>query len=309
MPIDRDQVVILIPTLNEAPTIGDLIQEFKARGFPHILVMDGNSRDDTVKIARGLGADVMVQTRRGKGNAIIEALNAIDKPYILMLDGDGTYSPEDADAMLEPLFKGDDHVIGNRLLEKNRDAFSTLNYHGNLWLNKIFKVAHGVFLSDILSGYRGFTRESVSQMHLTEEGFEIETEIAAEAVRSDLKVRVVPVSYGVRPGTATKLDPLHDGIKIATTIWRLARMNNPLFYFGLIGVILMIVGVITGIYVLADWFRQIEHLPLTVLTVLFISVGFQVFMFGVISDMILAYHRDVIHEIQRISNNNGRKER
>lgn len=300
MSIDKDQVVILIPTLNEAPTVGGIINTFQKLGYQKILVIDGNSRDGTITIAKKTGAQVMVQSGRGKGNAIIEALEAIQSPYILMLDGDGTYSPHDAKAMLEPLFEGYDQVIGNRLLDNNRKAFSRLNYLGNQWLNKLFKVAHGIFLSDILSGYRGFSLEAARQMHLTEEGFEIETEMAAEAIRNGQKVKVVPVSYVVRPGTATKLDPFHDGIKIGSTIWRLAKMNNPLVYFGLIGVILMLAGFITGAYVLFDWFRHIEHLPLTVLTVLFISVGFQVFMFGVISDMILAYHRDVIREIQRL---------
>ncbi|MDD1717079.1 MAG: TIGR04182 family glycosyltransferase, partial [Methanoregulaceae archaeon] len=124
-------------------------------------------------------------------------------------------------------------------------------------------------------------------------------EISVEAVRTNQKVSVVPVSYAVRPGTKTKLNPFHDGVKIASTIYRLARMNNPLFYFGLIGVIIMIGGFLTGLYVLSEWIRGIDHLPLAILTMLLIVIGFQIFMFGVISDMLLAYHREVIREIQQ----------
>ncbi len=298
MEIDKDSVCILIPTLNEAPTIGALVREFRDLGYTHILVIDGKSSDNTRDIASREGANVVIQSLKGKGNAMIEAFGLIEQPYILMMDGDGTYSPSDAARMLEPLPEGYDHVIGDRLTDQNRDAFSRLNFFGNQVLNRLFKAAHSYYLSDILSGYRAFTRHSLSMMQLKEEGFVIETEISSEAVRKGMKIKVVPIQYRKRPGTPTKLNPFHDGFKIAATIYRLARMNNPMFYFGLIGIIIMIIGILTGIYVLLEWFKGIDHLPLTVLTVLLIVVGFQVFMFGVISDMLLTYHREVIREIQ-----------
>jgi dolichol-phosphate hexosyltransferase len=300
MSIEKDQVCILIPTLNEAPTIRELINEFKAMGYSNIVVMDGNSRDATREIALESGAHVMVQSARGKGNALIEAFNTINSPYILMLDGDGTYSPRDAETMLAPLAEGYDQVLGNRLIPENQQAFSRLNLFGNQFINRLFKLAQGKYLSDILSGYRAFTSESIKQLHLKETGFEIETEISAEAVRNDHKIKIVPIRYFKRPGTNTKLNPFHDGLKITTTIYRLAKSNNPMFYFGLIGVIIMIAGIITGIYVLLEWVQGINHLPLTVLTVLLVVVGFQVFMFGVISDMLLGYHREVMYELQQI---------
>ncbi|MDD1712488.1 MAG: TIGR04182 family glycosyltransferase, partial [Methanoregulaceae archaeon] len=207
-------------------------------------------------------------------------------------------SPEDAERMLAPLGNGYDHVIGDRLITQNKPSFSRLNFYGNQILNKIFKLAHSRYLNDILSGYRAFRREAVAQMHLTESGFEIETEISVEAVRSRQQIAIIPISYAKRPGSVTKLNPFHDGFKIMTTIYRLARMNNPMFYFGLIGVIMIIGGVGIGIYVLLEWLQRIEHLPLTLLTVLLIVVGFEIFMFGVISDMLLAYHREMIQELQ-----------
>lgn len=300
MNIEKDEVCVLIPTLNEAPTIAELILEFVSHGFRNILVADGRSSDGTPEIARDTGAQVVTQTGKGKGNAIIEAFEAIDKPFILMLDGDGTYSAEDADRMLAPLGEGFDHVIGDRLIRENERAFSRLNFIGNQVLNRLFKVAHGRYLNDILSGYRAFRRDALTQMHLTESGFEIETEISVEAVRSGQKIAIVPISYAKRPGSVTKLNPLHDGFKITTTIYRLAKMNNPLFYFGLIGIIMMAGGFITGIYVILEWLRHVDHLPLTLFTVLLIVVGFEIFMFGIISDMLLAYHREVIRELQRL---------
>lgn len=300
MKIERGEVCIFIPTLNEAPTIGDLIGEFQEQGFEHILVMDGNSTDGTLDIARAAGATVSTQTGKGKGNAIIEAIEIINKPYVLMLDGDGTYSPEDADKMLDPLALGFDHVIGNRLVNPDEGAFTRLNLLGNQILNLMFKTAHGKDLRDILSGYRAFTIHSIRQMTLKETGFEIETEMAVEAVRNGQRVKVIPVRYLSRPGTDTKLDPFQDGVRIFSTIYRLAKMNNPIFYFGIIGLLISLTGGVTGIYVILEWLKNIEHLPLTILTVLLITIGFQIFMFGVISDMLLGFHRETINQIERL---------
>ncbi len=300
MNIERDEVCIFIPTLNEAPTISELVGEFRERGFRHILVMDGNSTDGTPEIARSAGAVVRTQTGKGKGNAIIEAVETIDEPYVLMLDGDGTYSPDDAERMLDPLGLGFDHVIGDRLANPEGGAFTRLNLLGNQILNLIFKIAHGRDLRDILSGYRAFTLRSIRQMTLKEAGFEIETEMAVEAVRHGQRITVVPVRYLARPGTVTKLNPLQDGARIFSTIYRLAKTNNPIFYFGIIGLFISLAGGVIGVYVVLEWLRNIEHLPLTILTVLLITIGFQIFMFGVISDMLLGFHRETTRQIEQL---------
>jgi dolichol-phosphate mannosyltransferase len=298
MIVNKDEVCILIPTLNEDLTIGEIVREFRELGYNHILVIDGNSTDNTIKISRESGANVSTQSGKGKGNAIIEAFEIIEQPYVLMLDGDGTYNPKDAEKMLIPLFSGFDQVIGDRLINAEEGAFSRLNLFGNHMVNLLFKVAHSRDLHDILSGYRAFTRPAIQQMNLKQKGFEIETEISVESVRNGQRVMVVPVKYSRRPGTTTKLSPFHDGIKIVSTIYRLARMNNPMFYFGMMGVFTSVLGILTGIYVLHEWLQGIDHIPLTILTVLLIVVGIEIFMFGMISDMLLIFHREIIREIQ-----------
>jgi dolichol-phosphate mannosyltransferase len=200
--------------------------------------------------------------------------------------------------MLTPLFLGFDHVIGDRLINAEEGAFSRFNLFGNHMLNLLFKVAHSRDLHDILSGYRAFTRLAIHQMNLREKGFEIETEISVESVRNGQRTMVVPIKYSRRPGTATKLSPFHDGIKIVSTIYRLARVNNPMFYFGMMGLFTSVLGILTGIYVLLEWMRGVDHIPLTILTVLLIVVGIEIFMFGMISDMLLIFHREIIREIQ-----------
>ena len=302
MTVNRDEVCVLIPALNEEPTIGPLIDQLKTRGFFDILVVDGRSTDKTRSIAKEKGARIYVQEGRGKGAALIEVITSpdlIQKPYVLMLDGDGTNAPDDDIIMLTPLFAGADQVIGNRLIEKNAGVFHTLNLYGNKILNHMFKVTHGEYLYDILSGYRAFRTTAMKQMHLTEQGFGIETELAAEAVRRGNNIAVVPVSYGERVGTATKLNPLSDGVKIGLTMIKLSRMNNPLIYFGMIGFIPIVIGFFFSLYIIFDWFRGIEHVPLMIASTLLIILGTQLMMMALFADLFLSYHREVLLEIRR----------
>jgi dolichol-phosphate mannosyltransferase len=302
MEVDRDEVCILIPALNEEPTIGPLIDQLKIRGFSDILVVDGRSTDKTRAIAHEKGARIYIQEDKGKGAALIEVITSpvlIQKPYVLMLDADGTNAPEDDLVMLAPLFNGADQVIGNRLIDKNSDAFLRLNLYGNKILNHMFKVTHGKYLYDILSGYRAFKTLSLKHMHLTEQGFGIETELAAESVRQNDTVVIVPISYGVRKGTATKLNPLSDGIKIGLTMIKLSRMSNPLIYFGMIGLIPIFIGGILSLYIIIDWFLGIEHVPLMIASTLLIILGTQLLMMALFADLFFAYHREVLLEIRQ----------
>ena len=217
--IDRTKVCVLIPALNEKRTIGDVIKGIQSQGYHNILVVDGHSTDGTTDIAESLGAKVYIQKAKGKGAAMQEAFALIKEPYILMLDADGTNPPEFADAMVEPLTSGRaDHVIGNRLESYEKGALTKLNHFGNIVMNRLFKWAHGVFMTDILSGYRAFTKESVEKMHLTESGFGIETEISSEVVHHNLRFEVVPTYYKKRTGAPTKLKPISDGWKILVAI-------------------------------------------------------------------------------------------
>ncbi|WP_214035785.1 S-layer glycoprotein N-glycosyltransferase AglJ [Methanospirillum sp.] len=300
MEVPREQVCVLIPTLNEEPTIGLLIDRFHALGYSDVLVVDGNSIDKTREIALKSGAKVIVQKGKGKGAAFIQAIKQISKPYILLIDGDNTYDPIDADNLVLSLLSGHDQALGNRLTPSNYHSFNRLNLFGNRVLNWLFKVSHGRYLHDILTGYRAFTLESLQRMRLYEEGFGIETEVSSEAVRNEDKVAIVPVAYGIRVGSDTKLDPLHDGIKIGRTIYRLAKLNNPMFYFGIIGMAFLLSGGIIGIYIVIEWLKNIDHLPLTILTVTLIIVGIQIVMFGIHADIQLANQREFLHEIQKL---------
>ncbi|QCC52397.1 S-layer glycoprotein N-glycosyltransferase AglJ [Halapricum salinum] len=300
-------VCVLIPTYNEAAAIGQVLDGFEAQGFEHVLVMDGGSDDGTQEIARDHGADVREQTGSGKGQAIREAVQLIDQPYVLMLDGDATYRPDEAPAMLEPLLDGEaEHVIGNRFADMESGAMSRLNRVGNRLINRAFRVVHGRDFVDILSGYRAFTIESARRFALTADGFGIETEMAVECVKHNVTTEVVPITYECRPEEAeTNLSPFRDGAVILMTLYRMAKTNNPLFYFGSVGIVSTLVGIMLGGYVAVEWFtRGISHEVIAIVSALGIIFGVQLLIFGVLSDMIVTLHREQLHYIERLSAEN-----
>ena len=289
-------VCILIPTLNEEETIGEVISSFKRQGFDNILIIDGDSTDSTREIAKRAGARVVIQQGKGKGAAVRQAFELIDSDIIVMIDGDGTYLPSEVQRLIEPIERGEaEHVIGNRFAYGG--AFAVLHRLGNWFLNKIFSIGYGLELQDILSGYRAFTKEAVKKMTLRKEGFEIEAEMTVESVKRGIKLKEVPISYRKRRGKS-KLNFFRDGMRITYTLYVLARTHNPAFYFGIIGSTFILIGVITGIYVVYEWFNGITRVPLTVFTSLMIISGVQFLIFGLLGDLLVTLQREMLEALK-----------
>jgi len=230
--VGKKEVTVLVPTYNEEPTVGDVVREFVEQGYDDVLVIDGGSDDDTQKVAEEAGARVIEQSGSGKGQAVRETVHEhLERPYVVMVDGDGTYLPEEVDRVLAPIEDGADHVLGNRL--GNPEAFTRLNYVGNRIFNFEFRLAHGKHLGDILTGYRAFTLESARELTLTEEGFGIETEMCAEALGANQHVETVDITYLERPeDSEEKLHPVLDGARIGYVVYKTTRKTRPAFFYG-----------------------------------------------------------------------------
>jgi dolichol-phosphate mannosyltransferase len=299
--LQEKDVCILIPTLNEGATIAQLIRDFRYEGFNNIVVIDGHSTDNTEELAETEAARVIVQKGKGKGQAVQQAFETLDAEYLVMLDGDGTYLASDIHAMLAPLLEGRaDHVIGNRLADFEKGAFPGLNLIGNKLINTLFSIAYRKNLTDILTGYRAFTRDAYKSFDLKEMGFEVESEMTIQSIKLDHLIEVVPISYFSRKSdAATKLNPIKDGFRIGKTIYLLARFHNPMFYFGIIGTILILSGFVTGTYVVDQWFKGITRIPMTVLTALLIMSGFQIFVLGMLSDLMVSMHMEIMRVLRQ----------
>lgn len=300
--VSYEDICVLIPTLNEEESIESVIKDFQVLGFEKILVVDGHSTDETVKKAKDAGARVLVQKGRGKGRAMKEAFEVIDEDYIILIDGDGTYLPSEANLLLDPVIRGEaDHVVGNRFGNLEGGALNPLNMFGNRIINYFFGMIYGVRLADILSGYRAFSLEAVRSLDLNVPGFEIESEMTIDSVKKGLRIKEVPITYRPRSkGTKTKLNPLRDGLKIVLTIYRMAKTQNPIFYFGLIGSVFGIAGFLIGVYVVTEWVNgRINHIPLTILTAILIIVGLQLFLIGILGDVMASLHREMMLELHK----------
>jgi glycosyltransferase involved in cell wall biosynthesis len=219
------KIVALIPCYNEAGGIGNVIKSFpiekiKAHGYTlEIIVIDNNSTDRTAQIARSLGATVIHEPKKGKGNAMIRGFYAIpsNADYIVMLDGDNTYRPEEILRLIEPLDSNfADVVIGSRLGGRiHMGSMSTFNRLGNWLYSHLVRYFYRVNMTDVLTGYFAWKRDALERLrpHIKSTGFAIEMEMVTKMARLGEYITCVPISYHLRAGE-TKINPIYDGSRI-----------------------------------------------------------------------------------------------
>lgn len=292
------KTTVVIPTLNEEKAIGKIVESFRSKGFD-VLVVDGRSTDRTREIAEEKGAKVVVQSGKGKGQAIAEAFQLVDSDVAVVIDGDGSYLPEEVEKLIDPIKKGfADHVIGNRFASFEKGSFTRLNLVGNRILNRFFRFFYGINLEDILSGYRALRREVYKSLELKRKGFEVEVEMTVETLAKGFRILEVPISYKKREGK-TKLKPMRDGLRIGLTIYGLVSRYSPARHLYFLGLILVFLGLVSGIYVVYEWFLGISHFLLAILTTLFIISGFQMIMIGLVMDFISRTYYEIRREMRR----------
>lgn len=217
---DYEDVTILVPTLNEEATVGSVVSGFSSLGCDNILVIDGQSTDNTQEVARNSGAEVIVQqSNGGKGAAVREAIEHIDTEYMVMVDGDATYEPEHLPRIMSKLYLGEDEVLANRFADMKPDAMSQLHQLGNKIANVSFFLLTGTYVKDLLTGFRGYKTKVLKELGINEERFGLETELTMKVALSDYSSTVVPTSYKPRPaGSEANLSSFGDGLDIFTTM-------------------------------------------------------------------------------------------
>lgn len=252
-------VAIVIPCYNEALTIGAVVEGFR-RSLPEasIYVFDNSSSDRTAEIARAAGATVRPVPTRGKGEVVRAMFRDVDADVFIMVDGDQTYPPERARDLIQPVLEGRaDMVVATRLEQHNSAGFRPFHVLGNTMVLRLINALFDVQLSDVLSGYRAFSRRFVKTMPVLSRGFEIESEITLHALEHRIPVLEIPIAYGVRPqGSESKLQTVRDGLRVVATIIRLYKDYRPLRFFGLPGAVLLIVGIAIG-FVVVDEFLEL----------------------------------------------------
>ena len=288
-----EKVAVLIPCYNEAVTIGKVVDDFK-RVLPDadIYVYDNNSKDDTAAIAEDHGAIVRTEPRQGKGNVVRQMFREIDADYYIMVDGDDTYPAEAAPRLLEPLMNDTaDMTVGDRLSNGTYGEENDRAFHGfgNNLVRWLIKVIYGYAFDDVMTGYRAFNRIFVKTMPVLSEGFQIETELSIHAVDKRFRITDVPIDYRDRPeGSYSKLSTFGDGAKVLRAIASLFKDHKPMAFFGWLALILIVLGLIAGIPVIAEYFQTglVPRFPTAILAIALVICGALSFTAGIILDTV-----------------------
>ncbi|ODU21535.1 MAG: glycosyl transferase [Sphingomonas sp. SCN 67-18] len=291
------RVAVLLPCYNEEAAIGQTIAAFRAvLPGAAIYVYDNNSSDGTVKVAAAAGAIVRSERMQGKGNVVRRMFADVEADVYVMADGDATYDASAAPAMVAQLLTDRlDMVVGARQSEVEA-AYRRGHVWGNRLLTGILARLFGRSFSDILSGYRVFSRRFVKSFPVLSEGFEIETEISVHALELRMPVSEKITAYGARPeGSISKLSTYRDGWRILHTIITLFRVEKPILFFGVIGVVVALFALILAAPLILTYLHTglVPRLPTAVLVMGLIILAFLNGFCGLILDTVVRGRREV----------------
>lgn len=265
------RLAVLIPCYNEAITVAATIKGFRA-ALPdaEIYVYDNNSSDGTANIARGAGAIVRTEARQGKGNVVRRMFADIEADIYVMVDGDATYDASAAPALIEQVLSGPYDMVNCARLAQSADAYRTGHAWGNKMLTGLVQFIFGSATTDMLSGYKAFSRRYAKSFPGMSHGFEIETELMVHALEMKMPLSEISTVYNERPdGSQSKLRTYHDGFRILKLIGFLVKEERPMVFFSLIAASLATLSIIVGSSIVVEYLETglVPRLPLAVLAV------------------------------------------
>jgi glycosyltransferase involved in cell wall biosynthesis len=283
-------IAVLIPCHNEARTVGTVVADFR-RTLPGatILVYDNASTDGTAEVARDAGAVVRGVPLRGKGNVVRQMFADVEADVYVLVDGDDTYDAESAPEMVGRLVRESLDMVNGARVAEGAGAYRPGHQLGNRLLTGTIARLFGNRLTDLLSGYRVFSRRFVKSFPSLAEGFEIETEFSVHALQLRMPLSEIPTAYRERPeGSFSKLATWSDGFRILRTILALVRSEKPLAFFGGLAVVLALASLGLGIPVVLEFLRTglVPRFPTAILASALMILAFLSFACGLILDTV-----------------------
>src|SRR5215467_8458559 len=297
MTLTSMRVAVLVPCFNEEAAVASVVAGFrKALPTADIYVYDNNSKDRTAEIARAAGAEVRSERRQGKGHVVRRMFADIDADVYVLVDGDATYDAASAPRMIEKLLSDHlDMVVGLRV-DQEVKAYRPGHRFGNRMLTGFLSSVFGQAFSDILSGYRVFSRRFVKSFPVLSDGFEIETELTVHALELSMPVAEVETPYYARPeGSVSKLNTWGDGFRILRTILRLYRSEKPLRFFTAVGAFLALLSVGLATPILINYLETglVPRLPTAVLSTGLMIVAVLSVSSGLVLDTVTRGRREM----------------
>jgi glycosyltransferase involved in cell wall biosynthesis len=280
------RIAVILPCYNEEVAIAKVVGDFRAM-LPNaaIYVFDNNSLDRTREIAARAGAVVRREHQQGKGHVVARAFADVEADVYVLVDGDDTYDAAAAPAMVGMLLADRlDMVTGTRVAEIAA-AYRRGHRLGNRVLTGAVRLVFGNRITDMLSGYRVFSRRFVKSFPAMASGFETETEFTVHALELSMPLGELEITYRERPmGSASKLRTYVDGIRILRTIFTLVKNERPLEFFSLVGVVLMTTGLLIGLPVVLEFFAThlVPRLPSAILALGLVLLSFLSFANGLV---------------------------
>ncbi len=286
----RPVVAVLVPCLNEAAAIPKVIADF-SRYLPDaaIFVYDNGSSDGTVEIARAAGAVVRSEPTRGKGNVVRRMFADIEADVFILVDGDDTYDARIAPQLVNLLLENCLDMVNGVRQSTAQDAYRRGHRLGNRVLTGLVATVFGNRLTDLLSGYRAFSRRFVKSFPALTSGFEIETELSVHALQLRMPLGEFPTEYRERPrGSTSKLNTYKDGFRILRTIVYLIKEERPLAFFSVVASVLAVLSMAIGLPVIVEFSHTglVPRLPTALMAASLGILSFLSFACGLILDTV-----------------------
>ena len=291
---------MLIPCYNEAVTVAKVVADVKhALPTALVVVCDNNSTDGTACIAREAGAQVVTESRQGKGNVLRTLFRNIDADCYIIIDGDDTYSVDQLPHMADMvLSEGVDMVIGDRISTSYLQV-NKRRYHnsGNLFLRFLINKMFNSSVPDILSGLRALSPAFVKIFPILSHGFEIETEMTIYALDNNFALCSIPVAYNNRPeGSTSKLNTFSDGFKVIKKAFSLFIHFKPLLFFSILASVLFLAGAIGMIPVFVEYFATglVPRFPTLIVCGFVILLSLLLLVCGLILEVANTRHKQLM---------------
>lgn len=234
----------------------------------------------------------------GKGNVVRTMFREIDADIYVMVDGDDTYPAEEVHKLIEPVVNGEaDMAIGDRLTNGTYQKENKRHFHefGNNLVRKSINIAFHTKLKDIMTGYRVFNKFFVKNMPVLSPKFEIETEMSLHALDKKFIIKEIPIVYRDRPeGSSSKLNTISDGFKVCKTILKMYKDFKPFFFYGILALILAIIGLVIGVPVIVEFVKThyITKIPSAVLATGIMLFAFIMFQSALVLDTVVKQNRE-----------------